>query len=122
MDKIYLTNCEFYGFHGVLPEETTLGQRFNISLLLEVDTKAAGISDDVNDTVSYADVFETMRVIVETERYLLLEALSERLATVILQRYPLIEALTVTTVKPRPPINGHFDSVAVEIRRERGDL
>lgn len=122
MDKIFLKNCEFYGFHGVLPEETALGQRFVISLILEMDTRISGKSDEVSDTVSYADVFDTMRVIVEEECYKLLETLTDRLAMVILEQYPLIEFVTVTAEKPRPPINGHFESVAVEIKRSRKDI
>lgn len=42
MDKIYLNELTFYGYHGVLPEENTLGQTFIISLTLGVSTEKAG--------------------------------------------------------------------------------
>ena len=30
MDKIILNKMAFYGYHGVFPEETRLGQRFMV--------------------------------------------------------------------------------------------
>ncbi len=42
MDKIYVNRMEFYGYHGVFPEETRLGQRFAVDLTVEADLKKAG--------------------------------------------------------------------------------
>lgn len=78
MDKIYLNELVFYGYHGVLKEETKLGQTFRVSLILDFLPKA-GISDSVEDTVSYADVYETVKEIVEGKPFKLIEALAEKL-------------------------------------------
>jgi 7,8-dihydroneopterin aldolase/epimerase/oxygenase len=117
MDKIFLNEMEFYGYHGVLPEENRLGQRFRVSLVLEIDLNNAGMSDDLNDTVSYAEVFEICKEIVEGKPYRLLEALAETIASSILMKYQLIDQVTVKMIKPDPPIPGHYHSVAVEITR-----
>ncbi|EOW8177659.1 dihydroneopterin aldolase [Listeria monocytogenes] len=122
MDKIYLNELVFYGYHGVLKEETKLGQTFRVSLILGLSTKKAGISDSVEDTVSYADVYETVKEIVEGTPFKLIEALAEKIATEVLTAYPLLEEVTVKLIKPNPPIPGHYDSVAVEIERKRRDL
>ncbi|HAC3263075.1 TPA_asm: dihydroneopterin aldolase [Listeria monocytogenes] len=122
MDKIYLNELVFYGYHGVLAEETKLGQTFRVSLILGLSTKKAGISDSVDDTVSYAEVYETVKEIVEGTPFKLIEALAEKIATEILTGYPLLEEVTVKLIKPNPPIPGHYDSVAVEIERKRSDL
>lgn len=112
----------FYGYHGVLAEETKLGQTFRVSLILGLSTKKAGISDSVDDTVSYAEVYETVKEIVEGTPLKLIEALAEKIATEVLTGYPLLEEVTVKLIKPNPPIPGHYDSVAVEIERKRSDL
>ncbi|ACK40752.1 dihydroneopterin aldolase [Listeria monocytogenes] len=122
MDKIYLNELVFYGYHGVLAEETKLGQTFRVSLILGLSTKKAGISDSVDDTVSYAEVYETVKEIVEGTPFKLIEALAEKIATEVLTDYPLLEEVTVKLIKPNPPIPGHYDSVAVEIERKRSDL
>ncbi|TYU75356.1 dihydroneopterin aldolase [Listeria monocytogenes] len=122
MDKIYLNELVFYGYHGVLAEETKLGQTFRVSLILGLSTKKAGISDSVDDTVSYAEVYETVKEIVEGTPLKLIEALAEKIATEVLTGYPLLEEVTVKLIKPNPPIPGHYDSVAVEIERKRSDL
>ncbi|EAF6720274.1 dihydroneopterin aldolase [Listeria monocytogenes] len=122
MDKIYLNELVFYGYHGVLAEETKLGQTFRVSLILGLSTKKAGISDSVDDTVSYAEVYETVKEIVEGTPFKLIEALAEKIATEVLTVYPLLEEVTVKLIKPNPPIPGHYDSVAVEIERKRSDL
>ncbi|ECB9713727.1 dihydroneopterin aldolase [Listeria monocytogenes] len=122
MDKIYLNELVFYGYHGVLAEETKLGQTFRVSLILGLSTKKAGISDSVDDTVSYAAVYETVKEIVEGTPFKLIEALAEKIATEVLTGYPLLEEVTVKLIKPNPPIPGHYDSVAVEIERKRSDL
>ncbi|EAC2467372.1 dihydroneopterin aldolase [Listeria monocytogenes] len=122
MDKIYLNELVFYGYHGVLKEETKLGQTFRVSLILGLSTKKAGISDSVEDTVSYADVYETVKEIVEGKPFKLIEALAEKIASEVLTGYPLLEEVIVKLIKPNPPIPGHYDSVAVEIERKRSDL
>ncbi|EHP2906806.1 TPA: dihydroneopterin aldolase [Listeria monocytogenes] len=122
MDKIYLNELVFYGYHGVLAEETKLGQTFRVSLILGLSTKKAGMSDSVDDTVSYAEVYETVKEIAEGTPFKLIEALAEKIATEVLTGYPLLEEVTVKLIKPNPPIPGHYDSVAVEIERKRSDL
>ncbi|PNH05002.1 Dihydroneopterin aldolase, partial [Tetrabaena socialis] len=56
-DWIHLTGMRFHGRHGVLPEETRLGQPFVVDAKLQVDTSRAGASDALADTVNYAAVY-----------------------------------------------------------------
>src|SRR5699024_4444464 len=118
MDKIYINEMEFYGYHGVLPEETKLGQRFRLSLIVELDLKKAGETDDLNETVSYADIFDLCKDIVEGKPYQLIEAVAEKIAGDVLTNFIKINRVTVKVIKPDPPIRGHYQSVAVEVIRE----
>ncbi|SCG96509.1 MULTISPECIES: dihydroneopterin aldolase [unclassified Romboutsia] len=119
MDKILLNNLGFYGYHGVLKEESVLGQKFFIDMELLVDTKEAGLTDDMNKSVSYADVYNVVKEITENKRFNLIEALAENIAKETLERFGLINEVMVRVKKPEAPVNGIYDYFGVEIRRGR---
>lgn len=116
-DRIRLTGLEADGTHGVLPQEHLRAQRFVVDVTLEVDLSAAGASDDLADTVSYAEVAQDVVDVVEGPHVDLVETLADRIARTLLRRPP-IEAVEVVVHKPDAPIPLRFADVAVEIRRE----
>ncbi|WP_019157143.1 dihydroneopterin aldolase [Robertmurraya massiliosenegalensis] len=119
MDKIYVNRMEFYGYHGVFPEETRLGQRFIVDLVVEADLKSAGEKDELSDSIHYGELYMMCKEIVEGEPYKLLEAVAEKIAATCLLQFEKAMSCTVKVIKPDPPIPGHYDSVAVEITRSR---
>ncbi|WP_318506353.1 dihydroneopterin aldolase [Bacillus sp. T3] len=119
MDKIELKNMQFYGYHGVLPEETRLGQRFNIDLIVYADLRKAGQSDQLEDSINYAELYSVCKEVVEGQPYQLIEAVAESIATKVLAGYDKVVECMVKVVKPDPPIPGHYEHVAVEIIRSR---
>ncbi|MED1802321.1 dihydroneopterin aldolase [Brevibacillus porteri] len=121
MDKIYFNGMSFYGYHGVFGAEAELGQRFYVDLELSLDLSKAGASDNLHDTVNYADIFTCVQKIVEGERFQLVEKLTAVIAERLLTQFPLHEVKAKVT-KPNPPINGHYESVAIEMIRRREDF
>lgn len=109
----------FYGYHGVFPEETRLGQRFVIDLCVEADLKKAGETDNLADSINYGEIYQVCKAVVEGKPYKLIEALAEKIAGEILAVFQAISQVTVTVIKPDPPIPGHYESVSVEITRGR---
>lgn len=118
-DKIILNQMQFYGYHGVFPEENKLGQRYYVDLQLHVHLQKAGQSDNVNHSIDYGHVFEVVKEIVEGEAKDLIESVAEMIATKLFATFQMLEACTVRVTKPDPPISGQYESVAVEIFRER---
>jgi 7,8-dihydroneopterin aldolase/epimerase/oxygenase len=110
---------EFYGYHGVFPEENRLGQRFIVDLAVSLDLKKAGETDNLEYSVNYGELFQVCQRIVEGKPYKLVEAVAENIAGAILNEFPLITDVKVKMIKPDPPIPGHYQSVAVEITRRR---
>lgn len=110
---------QFYGFHGLLPEENKLGQRFNVDVALFVNLKKAGVTDDMHDSVHYGQAYDLVKEIVEGEAKNLIEAVADIIAEKLLDSFDLLEAVQVKVIKPDPPIPGHYHSVAVEIYREK---
>ncbi|MGP7819655.1 dihydroneopterin aldolase [Niallia sp. 01092] len=119
MDKIRLTKMEFYGYHGVFPEETKLGQRFIIDLEVEADLREAGESDNLEHSVNYGQLYFDVKEIVEGKPYQLIEALAENIAQKLLHNHERLESVRVAVIKPDPPIPGHYQSVSVEILRKK---
>ena len=119
IDKIFVSGMRFYGYHGVFPEETKLGQRFNVDLEVGLDLSKAGLSDDLTQSVNYGELYHTCKKVVETETHKLVETVAERIAEEILTNYHLVEKCKVKVIKPDPPIPGHYNSVGVEITRGR---
>jgi dihydroneopterin aldolase len=120
-DHIRVHRLAVFARHGVLPEEAAIGQRFFISFDAAVDTRAAGTSDDLTKSVSYADMSDVVVGIATTRRFKLLEALAEAIATDILATFPLVEAITIRVDKPSAPVPHVLDTVSVEITRSRAD-
>ncbi|MDF2787238.1 dihydroneopterin aldolase [Neobacillus niacini] len=119
MDKIFVNQMEFYGYHGVFPEETKLGQRFVVDLMVLVDLKKAGQTDELEYSVNYGELFQVCKEVVEGKPYKLVEAVAEKIAETVLGQFTLVSEVTIKVIKPDPPIPGHYQSVAVEITRGR---
>lgn len=117
MDKLQINKMQFYGYHGVLKEEQRLGQRFIIDLTIELDLKIAGQTDELHHSVNYAELYTCCQEIVEGQPLKLIETVAEKITAKILNKYKQIKCCTVKVIKPDPPIQGHYDSVAVEITR-----
>ena len=118
-DRIILQGMRFYGYHGVNPEEKAQGQSYLVDLEAEVGLERPGLTDGLEDTVSYTHLYRVARAIMEGESRNLLERLAQEIADRLLADFPL-EAVTVTVKKPNPPIKGSFiDCAAVRIHRRR---
>ena len=120
-DRILVDRIAVFAFHGLLPEEARLGQRFYVSLDVRLDLGAAGRSDDVARTVSYADLAEIVTRIATQRRFALIEALAEAIAGEILEGHPSITEIRVRVDKPSAPVPAVIDGVAIEIVRRRED-
>lgn len=118
MDRILIHGAHFYGRHGVSEEERRVGGRYVVDVELAYDLTRAGASDDLRDTISYSDVYRAAREIVEGQSFQLIEALAERIAAMVLARFPA-QAVLVRVKKEPPPVAGIIDYAAVEIVRER---
>lgn len=118
MDKIYINNLEFIGFHGVFPEEKKLGQKFLVSLELTVDTREAGKTGDLTKSVHYGLVAQDVEKLFLEKSIDLIETCAENIAEMVLKKYELVKEVKVIVKKPWAPLQMHFENVAVEITRK----
>ncbi|MPZ15290.1 MAG: dihydroneopterin aldolase [Chloroflexi bacterium] len=122
VDRIRLNGMTFYGYHGVLPEERSLGQRFVVDVELFTDLRPAGTSDDIKRTVNYTDIYRTVRDVVTGPPFHLIEAVAEQIAGHILEQHPTVERVVARVKKPEVPIPGSvLSSSEVWIDRDRAE-
>lgn len=119
MDKIVIKDLEIFAYHGVLPEEKRQGQTFIVTVELFLDLHDAGASDDLGETVNYADVCDTISRVMTEEKYNLIEAAAESMAGTILLEYEKVKNVHIMLCKPEAPINMTFDTVYIDITRGR---
>lgn len=119
MDEIKLRGLRLVGTHGVLAEEQTRAQPFEVDITLSLDLVAASRSDALDDTVDYGEVATVVAGVVEDEHFALLERLAGRIAEVVLALDERIAEVDVTVAKLRPPVPIDLASSAVRLRRTR---
>ena len=101
----------------MLPEERVNGQDFIVDIILNLDLSKAGNSDNINDTINYAMIYERVSEIVLSNKFQLIEKLAESICSKVLLEYSNICLITVTVKKPQAPIDGMFDYMSVEVTR-----
>ncbi|CAN0860256.1 Dihydroneopterin aldolase 2 [Linum grandiflorum] len=118
-DKLILRGLKFHGFHGVKPEEKSLGQKFVIDVDAWMDLRPSGISDELPDTISFTDIYRIVKEVVEGQPQNLLETVAQTIAITTLTKHTRISAVRVKVEKPHVAVHGPIDYLGVEILRRR---
>ena len=111
---ISLNRLRFHARHGVLPQERATGGEFIVSVRAKYLFDKALESDNVDDTINYAEIFEIVNKEMLTPSCLL-EHLAGRIGRSIFNRMPMIESLDITVEKTNPPMGADSDGAAVEL-------
>lgn len=119
LDVIALRGITAEAVHGVLEKEWDAPQTFTVDLLLWVDTDRAALSDDIADTVSYAEIAEKAHAILVGPSVRLIETLGHKIADAALED-SRVRGVEVIVHKPEAPIEVPFTDVSVTIRK--GDI
>jgi len=116
MSKIYLEDVKIYAYHGVLPEENIIGTYYILNLELHTDLWKASESDDLNDTISYADI----NAIVHDEMKIkskLLEHVAGRIISKIHEKFSQISYIKLKITKTAPPMQGEMKGASIELEK-----
>lgn len=111
---ILLENVRLYAYHGVGEQERIVGNHYLINLKIKINAMDAVRSDSLEDTISYADVFE----IVKKEMAIpskLLEHVAGRIIAALRKTYPAIESIELKLSKNNPPMGADMDYASVLI-------
>ncbi len=117
MDRIIIERIICYGFHGVLLEEQTLGQEFQVSLELGVNLSDHN-TDSIDAVPDYREAVSAVEEVMYGEPRQLLETLATTIAEKLLNLDGVIE-VAVEVRKPNPPIPGVHGGVSVLVTRSK---
>lgn len=115
--KILLENLKIYAYHGVLPEENIIGTYYILNLELHADLWKATETDDLNDTISYADINDLIHAEMKIQSKLL-EHVAGRIINKIEEKFPDITFIKIKITKTSPPMQGEIDGASVEFEKE----
>lgn len=114
--ELRIEGMEFRAGHGCYDVEQRVGGSFVVDITLTVADNGAAAADDVNATVNYVEVYETIREqMVAPSR--IIENAAQRILEAVAVRFPQVVQTSVTLAKLAPPIGGKTSRVAVTLTR-----
>jgi dihydroneopterin aldolase/D-erythro-7,8-dihydroneopterin triphosphate epimerase len=117
-DEIHIKDLLLRTIIGVTEDERRDRQDVLINITLWVDTRAAGESDKMEDSVNYRTVTKRVIQLVQASHFNLVEKLAAEIAHICLDD-PRVERARVTVEKPGALRFAR--SVGVQIERSRGE-
>lgn len=116
MSKIFLDEMKIYAYHGVLPEENTIGTYYILNMELHTDLWKAADSDDLNDTISYADINDLIHEEMKIKSKLL-EHVAGRIISKVHEKFPQIDYIKLKITKTAPPMKGEMKGASIELEK-----
>lgn len=101
--EIALVNLRFHARHGVWEQENKIGNEFIVDVKIRIPYSDAILSDDLNLTISYAEVFDIVSSEMAKPRKLL-ETVAATIHSEIISRWPMITSGSIKICKSIPPI------------------
>ena len=105
---------DFYAYHGVMPQEQQVGNRFTVDLSFTAPLQNAILSDELSDTIHYGEVYETVKHEMQTPSKLL-EHAAGRIVNALRTRFPQMQTIELSLSKHNPPFGGDVHSVSLII-------
>ena len=117
-ERVFVENLAIHGFHGLIPAEKTLGQKFFADIECKV-SRSSPPSDTMEDAVDYGALCDIAQSVSASGPFNLIETLAERIGQAVLEGFPLVSNVRVRVRKPNAPIRHFIDHVGVEIELAR---
>ncbi|WP_336616299.1 dihydroneopterin aldolase [Bacteroides acidifaciens] len=115
---ILLKEIRCYAYHGVAPQENLIGNEYIIDLKLKMDINKAAQTDEVADTVNYAEVHQVIMAEMAVPSKLL-EHVGGRIIEKLFQQFPALEEIELHLSKRNPPMGADVESAGIELHCSR---
>ena len=113
-DYIFINNLKVDCIIGILPHERENTQPLMISIELECDLKKAGYSGNLDESINYAELADTVKEYTVQRKARLVEELGVELCDLILKEFKP-KKVSITLNKPLAVEN--CDGVGIEITK-----
>jgi dihydroneopterin aldolase len=103
-----------HAYHGVLEQERRVGNDYVMNVRVRYPLDRACESDDVSDTLSYAELANIVRQEMAVSSKLL-ENVAQRICNAVIREYPETESVSIDIKKIAPPMSADCDGAGVRI-------
>ena len=107
----------FHAYHGVLPQERIVGNDYVVTIVMDVNFGKATLSDDVADTLNYAEAYEVVKLTMEKPCNLI-ERVAWLVGKSLLEHFECLRSVEVSITKVNPPMGADCKGASVELRIE----
>lgn len=118
MATITLQNMKFHAYHGCFDFEKRDGNTFLVSVEMELDTYLPEMTDKLEDTLNYQEVYDVVKHEMDIPSNLI-EHVGKRILDALIKEFPQIKSLKVKLSKLNPPLGGEVESVSIELKTEK---
>jgi dihydroneopterin aldolase len=112
--QLHIQNIECYSYHGCLREETKIGGKFSVDILIDYDFSKSLQSDELSDTIDYCVLHDVVHEQMDIPSKLI-EHVAGRIKNKIATIYPHTTLIAVSVTKFNPPVNGFINKVTVTV-------
>jgi len=112
--QVYIQNMRLHAYHGVLEQERRVGNDYVMNVRVRYPLDRACESDDVSDTLSYAELANIVRQEMAVSSKLL-ENVAQRICNAVIREYPETESVSIDIKKIAPPMSADCDGAGVRI-------
>ncbi|MDR2708197.1 MAG: 2-amino-4-hydroxy-6-hydroxymethyldihydropteridine diphosphokinase [Nitrososphaerota archaeon] len=122
MDKILIEGIQAWGTHGVLDFEKKYPQPFTVDIELWADLSASYTTDDLQNTIDYTKIYDIIKTVIETQKFLLIERLAYVILEKIFSHDKRVQKIKLRVMKNNAPLGGQFKHVGIEIEKNRDNI
>ncbi len=120
MDAIVIEGLKVETVVGCFAWERQIQQPLLLDLNIETDLTAAAGSDDLADTLNYAEICEIATQVIQTAAPALIEHAAQLVLVALFNQFSAIERIQITIRKPA--IIAQASSVGIRLERQRHDF
>ena len=92
-----------FAYHGVLPQERVVGANYILNIAIDTDFSWAMTTDELDGTISYAEVYEVVKAEMAVPSKLL-EHVAFRICRALFDRFPTAKTIHLEILKENPPM------------------
>lgn len=121
-NKILLQSVRLFAHHGIGVEEQAIGTYYRIDMELATDFSRAMTTDDISDTINYAEVYQIVRERMQRPQRLL-EHVAGLIVRAVFDRFTTVQAIKLRLIKESPPIEAvDCAGCGIEIEINRNEI
>jgi dihydroneopterin aldolase len=114
MSKIALKGMQFHSFHGYYTEEQSVGNQYEVDVIVDVSMKPEMLSDTLENTINYEDIYQVCKQqMAHSQR--LIETVAHNILTALKDQVDRHATYTVEIRKLNPLMGGLVDHALFEV-------